>query len=99
MLSYGTIDPNDKGKLPHFNTTVKVTSDNQTYCYDAALFLEHGLAIVDCAKKSKSFFASHDNIFIVVDLVNGKELNRIPNDLFIPFSQINRRSLLKFSHP
>lgn len=48
-LSYGII--REKNRLPDINSTVTVTTDSSVSCFDAALFLDHGLAVVDCAKK------------------------------------------------
>ncbi|CAM6004635.1 unnamed protein product [Sphagnum balticum] len=48
FLSYGIIRNRDQ--LPDVTSTTIVTNDKNVNCYDAALFLEHGLAIVDCAR-------------------------------------------------
>lgn len=40
----------DKTTLPHYNTTVVVTTDKNVRCFDAALFLDYGIAIVDCIR-------------------------------------------------
>lgn len=47
-FTYGQIT--DKRSLPHFNTTMVVTTDKNVQCFDAALFLDHGIAIIDCVR-------------------------------------------------
>lgn len=67
-LSYGVI--RDKGQLPDISSTVTVTSDKNVVCFDAALFMDHGLAIVDCAVTGTSVFSSYKNVFYVIDLTD-----------------------------
>ena len=55
--------------------------------------------MVDCARKTSSFFTTHDNLFYVVDLTTHTVKKIIENDLFLGYSLISRRSMLKFSHP
>lgn len=97
MLSYGII--RDKGSLPVVNSTAIVTTDKNIVCFDAALFMDHGLAIVDCAKTGSSIFSKYTNLFYVIDLTDHSVKKIIPNDLYISFSSITRRKLMKFSHP
>ncbi len=47
-FTYGVIS--DKNSLPQFNTTMIVTTDKNVQCFDAALFLDYGLAVVDCLR-------------------------------------------------
>lgn len=47
-FTYGVIKT--KNSLPEINSTALITTDKNVQCYDAALFLDHGLAIIDCAK-------------------------------------------------
>ena len=47
-FTYGMIG--DKTSLPTMNTTMIVTSDKSVRCFDAALFMDYGLAIVDCIR-------------------------------------------------
>ena len=67
-------------------------------CFDAALFLEHGLAIVDCAKTGGKVFSSYTNYFYIVDLTDHTIKKKIQNEIFASFSEITRRKLLKFHH-
>jgi len=68
MLSYGLI--RDKGQLPVVNSTAIVTTDKNIVCFDAALFLDHGLAIVDCAKIGGTLFTTYTNLFYIIDLTD-----------------------------
>lgn len=47
-FTYGII--RSKSSLPELNSTVVVTTQKNVECFDAALFLDHGIAIVDCIK-------------------------------------------------
>jgi len=47
-FTYGVIT--DKSSLPQFNVTNIVTTDKNVQCFDAALFLDYGIAIVDCLR-------------------------------------------------
>lgn len=66
MLTYGILK--DKTSLPVTNSTAIVTTDKDVSCFDAALFLDHGLAIVDCAKKTGTLFNSYRNYWYIIDL-------------------------------
>lgn len=71
IFTYGTI--NDKRTLPHFNTTMIVTMDKNVKCFDASLFLDYGLAIVDCLKvNSSNANEPFTNIFFYLDLTGQK---------------------------
>lgn len=76
-----------------------MTSEPDEVCFDAALFLDHGLAVVDCAKKGGKAFSYYTNYWYVVDLTTHTIKKKIKNDIFIGFTSITRRKLLKFSHP
>ena len=78
---------------------MKVTSDPDVTCFDAALFLEHGLAVVDCTKKGEKVFSSYANYWYILDLTDHTIKKIIKNDIYIGFSKITKRKLLKFSHP
>jgi hypothetical protein len=97
LISYGIIQ--DKKKLPEVNSTAIVTTDKDVVCFDAALFLDHGLAVVDCAKKSGSIISSYRNYFYIIDLTNHSLKKLVENDLYVSFREITRRKLMKFSHP
>ena len=84
FLTYGVIT--DKGKLPKINSTVKITSEKDVECFDAALFLEHGLAVVDCAKKGERTFSTYTNYWYIADLTDHSIKKKIKNDLFIGFN-------------
>jgi hypothetical protein len=97
MISYGIIK--DKSSLPETNATAIVTTDKDVSCFDAALFLDHGLVIVDCAKKTGSLFNAYRNYWYVIDLTSHTLKKVIENDLFVSFKSITKRKLMKFSHP
>lgn len=68
FISYGILREN--GSLPEVNSTAVVTVDKDVACFDAALFLDHGLAVIDCAKKSGGLFNSYRNYFYIIDLTS-----------------------------
>ena len=47
-FTYGSIT--NINLLPQMNSTIFVTSDKNVKCFDAAIFLDHGIAIVDCVQ-------------------------------------------------
>lgn len=96
-LSYGQIKRD--GFLPEINSTVEISKDPDVNCFDAALFLEHGMAVVDCTKKGGKVFSTYTNYWYIADLTNHSIKKIIKNDLYIGFTSISKRQLLKFSHP
>jgi hypothetical protein len=97
MLSYGVFV--DNKRLPVINSTTIVTTDKDVVCFDAALFLDHGLAVVDCAKKTGSLFNAYRNYFYIIDLTTHTLKKIVENDLFVSYRSITKRKMLKFSHP
>lgn len=97
LLTYGII--RDKSTLPQVNSTVVVAFEKEVICYDAALFLDHGLAIVDCAKKSGSIFSTYRNYFYIIDLTTHTVKKVVENDLFVSYKSMTKRKMMKFSHP
>jgi hypothetical protein len=97
MLSYGVFV--DDKRLPVVNSTTIVTTDKDVVCFDAALFLDHGLAVVDCAKKTGSLFNAYRNYFYIIDLTSHTIKKTLENDLFVSYKSITKRKLMKFSHP
>lgn len=47
-FSYGQIK--SRGSLPELQTTGIITNEKNVKCYDAALFYDFGVAIIDCAR-------------------------------------------------
>lgn len=99
FISYGIIKDKDKASLPEVNSTAIVTTDKDVACFDAALFLDHGLAVVDCAKKSGGLFNSYRNYFYIIDLTSHTLKKLVENDAYVNYNTITRRRLMKFSHP
>ena len=97
MISYGIIK--DKNYLPVVNSTAIVTTDKDIVCFDAALFLDQGMAIVDCARKGGSLFSTYKNLFYFIDLTNHSVKKIIENDLYVGFRSITKRKMMKFTHP
>ncbi len=97
QLSYGII--RDKNRLPEVSSTVIVTTEKDVTCFDAALFMDHGLAVVDCAKKGSTVFSTYTNYWYIIDLTDHSVKKKLVNDLYVGYSSITRRSLMKFSHP
>lgn len=96
-LSYGII--RDKNRLPDVNSTVTIPTESDEVCFDAALFMDHGLAIVDCAKKGGKIFSTYTNNWYIMDLTTHTLKKKVQNDIYIDFQTITRRKLMKFSHP
>jgi len=63
------------------------------------MFLDHGLAVVDCVRKDTKIFSTYHNIFYIVDFTDHTIRKKVENDLFVGFTNITRRKLMKFSHP
>jgi len=49
IFSFGKII--DQQHVPTLDFTVIVSTDKTVQCYGAALLLDYGLAIIDCAKR------------------------------------------------
>jgi len=97
-FSYGTI--NDKNSLPQFNTTMIVTTDKNVKCFDAALFLDHGLAIVDCLRVNvNNDDQPFTNIFFYLDLTGHTVAKVIQNEVYADFRTVTKRKLAKFTNP
>jgi hypothetical protein len=97
MLTYGIIDKKDR--LPSVNSTAIIETDENVTCFDAALFLDHGLAVVDCARKGGKLFSTYTNYWYIVNLASQThEIKKVENDLYIGYRSITRRSLMKFTH-
>ena len=97
MLSYGVI--RNKNRLPDVGSTVIVSNDSNIVCFDAALFLDHGLAIVDCARLNEKRLTKYTNYWYVIDLTDHTLKKTVENDMYIGFTSITKRKLMKFSHP
>ena len=97
MLSYGIIT--DKYRLPDINSTAVVTEEADVVCFDASLFLDHGLAVVDCAKVGSKVFTTYTNYWYIIDLTDHTVKKKLQNDIYIGFTSITKRKLMKFSHP
>jgi hypothetical protein len=66
-----------KNTLPDIENTAVVTSDKNVKCFDAALFLEFGLAIIDCAKiDPNTTFSALTNVFYYLDLTSHKVIQQ-----------------------
>ena len=63
-----------------------MTSESDVSCFDAALFLDHGLAVVDCAKKGGKVFSTYTNYWYIVDLTDHTIKKKIQNDMYIGYS-------------
>jgi hypothetical protein len=84
MLTYGILDKKDR--LPSVNSTAIIETDENVTCFDAALFLDHGLAVVDCVKKGGKLFSTFTNYWYIVNLASqSHEIKKIENDLYVGF--------------
>ena len=97
-FTYGVIT--DKTSLPTFNTTMIVTTDKNVRCFDGALFLDYGLAIVDCIRiNPNNTDQPFTNIFFYLDLTGHKITKIVQNELYADFRMVTRRKLAKFTNP
>ena len=63
----------DKTSLPQLNTTFIVSTAKNVQCFDAALFLDYGIAVVDCLRtNANNTDVPFTNIFFYLDLTGHK---------------------------
>ena len=86
---------NESHHIPVFNFTVLISAEKNVRCFSAALFMEYGLAIVDCLHE-KSGFSPFENHFYYVDLTTHTVTHTVPNDMYVSFREIKARKILKF---
>jgi len=74
----------DKKGAPQLVQSFLVEYQADTYCFDAALFLDQGLAIVDCAEQSRNSSnpIGVKNKFIYVDVASGGIRKVVYNELY-----------------
>lgn len=96
-LAYGQIKRD--GSLPEINSTVDISKDPALSCFDAVLFMEDGLAVVDCTLKGGKVFSTYTNYWYIVDLTNHSIKKTLKNDLYVGYTEITKRQLVRFSHP
>ena len=90
----------DKTSLPEFNTTMIVTTDKNIQCFDAALFLDYGIAIVDCLKNNAiPADTPFTNLFFYIDLTGHAVTQIIENEVYADFRTVTKRKLAKFTKP
>jgi hypothetical protein len=97
-FAYGQIT--DKRSLPHFNTSFIVTTDKNVQCFDAALFLDHGIAIIDCLRNNiNNLEEPFTNLFFYIDLTEHKITKIVQNAVFADFKTVTKRKLATFTNP
>jgi hypothetical protein len=62
-----------------------ITKDASVNCFDAALFLDEGKAIIDCVKINEKSYSKYSNFFYVIDLTD-HTIKLVPNDIFVDFT-------------
>lgn len=87
MFGHGLM--NDSKKLPVIDYTIIVSTEKFVDCFGAALFYDHGLAIVDCTHTNEQGIIS--NYFYYLDLTNHTVTKKVENPLYLPYTQINKR--------
>jgi hypothetical protein len=77
-----------------------VTTDKNVKCFDAALFLDYGLAIVDCLRINiNNMDEPFTNIFFYLDLTGHTVTKIIQNDVYADFKTVTKRKLATFTNP
>lgn len=75
--------------VPQFDFTLTVTKTKTERCFGAALFLDYGLAVVDCMNVTGT---GEDqvlqNFFVYIDLPNHEILKTVNNPMFVKFTEI-----------
>jgi hypothetical protein len=91
----------NKTGAPELIQSFLVEYQANTYCFDAVVYLDHGLAIVDCAEQSRnsSNFLGVKNKFIYLDLVTGGVRKEVYNELYESFSWVSRRKFSRYHDP
>ena len=57
---------NESHHIPEFEFTVLISPDKNVRCFGAALFMEYGIAIVDCLHDKPGIFSKFENHFYYV---------------------------------
>ena len=85
IFSYGIIK--DEYHVPSVDFTVIINDQvlPGAKCFGAAMLLDYGVAIVDCAKRQKESLL-FDNYFIYIDLTSHKITKLVKNPVYVKYT-------------
>jgi hypothetical protein len=98
-LFTGTIK--SQQSVPVLDDPIIVEFSNNTKCFDAVQFPDHGVAIVDCVVSSTNSlgFLGLRNKFIYIDLATRQPTKQVDNEMYVGFSNITSRRMTRFQDP
>lgn len=84
----------DEYHVPEIDFTATINASIYK-CFGAALLVDFGVGIVDCAKKQQDspYF---DNYFIYVDLAAKKISKEVKNAAYVRYTEVTKRKLMKY---
>lgn len=88
VLRWGFTPANDT--VPDLSNEVIVTNDSSIHCYDAVIFKNEGVALVDCAQTTT---LGLQNWFLYVNITTKTFITKIKNDMYVPFNTIWHRKI------
>jgi hypothetical protein len=98
-LFTGTIK--SQTSVPVLDDPIIVEFSKDTRCFDAAVFLDHGVAVVDCvvSNSSELGFGSLQNKFIYIDLTKRQVSKSVNNEMYVSFTNMTKRRVTRFHDP
>ena len=89
-VHFGILNNNESA--PIINLYISVENNTNTTCYDAVVFMEKGIIMVDCAvhlSKKDDREYSYENYFYYFKISDGSPIGKpIKNEMYIPFEKI-----------
>lgn len=84
-----------------FEKTITVLYEPNTVCFDAAVFMDSGIAIIDCAEISgkSSNFVGIKNKFVYINIATDAKEKVVYNDMYESFTSITRRKFTRYHDP
>lgn len=76
----------DNYHVPQFDFTLQITNSSSENCLGAALFLDYGMAVIDCIKSTGDKSNPLQNYFIYVDLATHNIIKTVNNPMFVKFT-------------
>ena len=86
----------DTHHVPQVDFTLQVTHDSAERCFGGAMFLDYGIAIIDCLRTTDNGL---QNFFVYLDLANHNITKRVDNAMFVRFSEVRQRKTYRFKDP
>lgn len=90
-----------QSSIPMLDDPVIVEFAAATKCFDAVVFPDHGVAIVDCISigSSDPGFVGLRNKFIYIDLASRQPVRTVENEMYVAFANITARRMTRFTDP